>query len=129
MKIAYNIARYLLGFIFLVFGLNGFFHFLPMAPPPGVAGQFLGALFISHYLVVIFFFQLLAAILLLLNRYTPLALAILAPIIVNILCFHAFMAPSGLPLAFLVAILWFLTFASVRSAFAGIFEQHVRQAV
>jgi putative oxidoreductase len=46
---------------------------------------------------------------------------------VNILCFHAFMAPSGLPMAFLVTVLWFATFVSVRPAFAGIFEQRPRQ--
>lgn len=125
MKIVYTVARYLLGFIFLVFGLNGFLHFIPMAPPPGVAGQFMGALFVSHYLVVIFLFELIPALLLLINRYTPLALAILAPIIVNIFFFHAFMAPSGLPLAILVVVLWLLTFASLRSAFAGIFQRRV----
>ena len=46
MKITATIARYLLGLVFLVFGLNGFLHFIPMPPPAGVAGQFLGALFV-----------------------------------------------------------------------------------
>ena len=41
MKIAALVARYLLGFIFLVFGLNGFLHFIPMPPPSGVAGDFM----------------------------------------------------------------------------------------
>ncbi|WP_263383892.1 hypothetical protein [Granulicella arctica] len=127
MKIASTIARYLLGFIFLVFGLNGFLHFIPMPPPPpGPAGQFMGALFISHYLVPIFLLQLVPAILLLAGRYVPLALALLAPVIVNIFLFHALMAPSGLPLALVVTVLWILTFLSVRSAFAGIFQQRVQ---
>jgi AraC-like DNA-binding protein len=39
MKIASVIARFLLGLIFLVFGLNGFIHFIPMPPPTGVAGD------------------------------------------------------------------------------------------
>ena len=47
MKIASTIARYLLGLIFLTFGLNGFLHFIPMPPPTGVAAQFFGALFVS----------------------------------------------------------------------------------
>ncbi|MFL6596440.1 MAG: hypothetical protein ACJ8KF_00540 [Chthoniobacterales bacterium] len=51
MKIITVIARFLLGFIFLVFGLNGFLHFIPAPPPTGIAGQFVGALFVSHYLV------------------------------------------------------------------------------
>src|SRR5207237_7507702 len=82
------IARFLLGFIFLVFGLNGFLHFIPSPPPSGTAGQFVGALFVSHYLVPIFLLQIISAVLLLVNRYVPLALTLLAPIIVNILLIH-----------------------------------------
>ena len=125
MKIASLIARILLGIIFLVFGLNGFLHFIPMPPPSGVAGQFLGSLFVSHYLVVIFLLQVIPAILLLANRYVPLALTLLGPIVVNILLFHALMEPGGLPLAFVVAMLWCITAYSVRPAFAGIFQQRV----
>jgi len=125
MKITAVIARFLLGLIFLVFGLNGFFNFLPMPPPTGVAGQFLGALFVSHYLAVVFALQLIGAVLLLINRYVPLALAILAPIIFNILFFHFLMAPSGVPLALVATILWILAFLSVRSAFAGLLQPQV----
>jgi putative oxidoreductase len=117
------IARFLLGLIFLVFGLNGFLHFIPAAMPSGIAGQFVGALFVSHYLVAVFLFQLMGAILLLINRYVPLALTLLAPIIVNILLFHILMAPSGLPLAIVVTVLWVIVFLSVRSAFTGLFQQ------
>ena len=125
MKITAIIARFLLGFIFLVFGLNGFLHFIPAAMPTGVAGQFVGALFVSHYLAVVFLFQLVAAILLLLNRYVPLALTLLALIIVNILLFHTLMAPSGLPLALVVTLLWVVLFLSVRSAFTGLWQPRV----
>lgn len=125
MKITAVIARFLLGLIFLVFGLNGFFNFLPMPPPTGVAGQFLGALFVSHYLAVVFALQLIGAVLLLINRYVSLALAILAPIIFNILFFHFLMAPSGVPLALVATILWILVFLSVRSAFAGLLQPQV----
>jgi putative oxidoreductase len=120
------IARYLAGVIFLIFGLNGFLNFLPLPSPGGVAGQFMGALYVSHYLWVIFAFQVVAAILLLVNRYVPLAVAILAPVIVNILVFHALMAPSGLPLALFVAVLWALMFANVRPAFAGLFQSRLQ---
>jgi hypothetical protein len=125
MKIASTIARYLLGFIFFVFGLNGFLHFLPSPPPPGLAGQFVGAMFVSHYLSVVFALELIPAILLLINRYVPLALTILGAIIANIVLFHAFLAPSGLPLAVVVTILWFLTAAGVRPAFSGLFQHRV----
>ena len=122
MRIVSTIARYLAGVIFLVFGLNGFLHFIPFPPPTGVAGQFMGALYVSHYVWVIFVFQVIGGLLLLVNRYVPLALAILAPVIVNILTFHVLMAPSGLPVVVLVAILWTAIFIEVRPAFSGLFQ-------
>ena len=125
MKITALIARYLLGLIFLVFGLNGFLHFIPMPPMTGLAAQFMGALFLSHYLVPIFLLQVIPAILLLINRFVPLALVLLAPIIANIVLFHAFMAPEGLPMAIIVTVLWLLTAYGVRSAFAGLLQSRV----
>jgi uncharacterized membrane protein YphA (DoxX/SURF4 family) len=122
MRIASAIARYLLGVIFVVFGLNGFLHFLPMPAPTGVAGQFMGALFQSHYLVVVFLVQLIGGALLLSGFYIPLGLTLLAPVIVNIVCFHAFMDPAGLPMAIVVAVLWFVAYLGVRSAFAGLLQ-------
>jgi putative oxidoreductase len=122
MKIASTIARYLLGLVFLTFGLNGFLHFIPMPPPTGIAAQFFGAVFVSRFYVVIFLAQIIPAVLLLANRYVPLALTILGAVIFNILCFHIFMAPAGLPLAVVVAVFWFLTTWRVRSAFTGILQ-------
>ncbi|MGA8090593.1 MAG: hypothetical protein WCA10_25175 [Terracidiphilus sp.] len=123
MKIVATIARYLLGVIFLVFGLNLMFHFLPNPPmPPGPMANFSTALAESHYSIAVGFFQVAPAILLLINRYVPLALTILAAEIVNIDVFHITMAPSGLPLAAVVSILWLLVFLRVKGAFAGIFE-------
>jgi putative oxidoreductase len=127
MKIASLVARYLLGFIFLVFGLNGFLHFIPTPPPSGVAGDFMIALFESHYLVIIFLLQLIPAVLLLANRFVPLALTLLAPVIVNIICFHALMAPAGLPMALFVTLLWVLVAYGVRSAFAGLLQVRVSE--
>ncbi|HEV2349633.1 MAG TPA: hypothetical protein VG028_07295 [Terriglobia bacterium] len=120
------IARYLAAVIFLVFGLNGFLNFIHFPPPGGIAAQFMGALYVSHYLWVIFAFQVIAGVLLLINRYVPLAVAVLAPVIVNILSFHALMAPSGLPLALFVAVLWVLMFVDVRPAFSGLFQSRLR---
>jgi putative oxidoreductase len=125
MKILTTISRFLLALIFLVFGLNGFLHFIPMPPPTGVAGQFMGAMFVTKYLMFVFAIQMIGAVLLLINRLVPLGLTLLAPVIVNILLFHSLMAPSGLGLALFVAILWGIVFASVRSAFAGIVEGRV----
>ena len=123
MKIASLIARLLLGLIFLVFGLNGFLQFIHMPPPTGVAAQFFGAIFASHYYIVIFAVQVLGGLLLLVNRFVPLALVILGPVIVNIFFFHTLMAPAGIPLAILVVILWVIVAVRNKQHFAGLFTQ------
>ena len=123
MKIASLIARIFLGLIFLVFGLNGFLHFIPMPPPTGIAGQFFGSIFASHYWVVIFGVQVLGGLLLLFNRFVPFALVILGPVIVNIFFFHALMAPAGLPLAIVVVVLWAIVAIRNKQHLAGIFVQ------
>ena len=126
MKIAVLIARILLGLLFAVFGLYGFLHFIPQQPlPTGLAGQYVGALFVSHYLVVVFLLELIGGLLLLANRFVPLALVLLGPVVVNILLFHVCLAPEGLPMALFATVLWFVVFAGVRSAFAGVFVQKV----
>ena len=125
MKILANIGRFLLALVFTIFGLNGFLHFIPMPPPTGVAAQFMGAMFVSKYLLFVFTIQLIAGVLLFSKRYVLLALTLLAPVIVNILLFHVLMNPAGLGLAIFVTILWGVVFASVRSAFAGIFQARV----
>ena len=118
MKTLVLISRILLGLIFLVFGLNGFLHFIPAPMPTGVAGQFFGALFVSHYLTAIFALQLVAGVLLLANRFIVLALAILAPILVNIALFHACMAPAGYAPAVIAVALWSVLFYRERAAFS-----------
>jgi putative oxidoreductase len=123
MKIVTLIARILLGLLFLVFGLNGFLHFIPMTPPAGLAGQYMGALFLSHYLVAVFLLQIVGGALLLANRFIPLALILLGPVLVNILLFHSLMAPEGLPMALFATVLWAILFYSVRRAFAGVLVQ------
>jgi putative oxidoreductase len=123
MKIASTVARYLLGLVFLAAELNGFLNFIPQPPFTGVAAQFFGALFMSRYYVVIFLLQIVPAVLLLATRYVPLSLTILAAIVVNIPCFHIFMAPAGLPPALVVTVLWFVTASTVRPAFAGILQR------
>jgi uncharacterized membrane protein YphA (DoxX/SURF4 family) len=126
MKIVTLVARILLGLIFVVFGLNGFFNFLSMGPmPTGLAGQFVGALALSHYYWVVAALQIAGAALLLVNRFVPLALVLLGPVIVNILCYHVFLNSSGAVLAGLVTVLWLIVFYGNRKHFSGIFVQRV----
>jgi len=124
MKIVFLIARLLLGLIFFVFGLNGFLNFLSMGPmPTGLAGQFMGALFMSHYYWVVAALQIAGGLLLLVNRFVPLALVLLGPVIVNILCYHVFLNHAGAPLAVVVTILWFIVFYGKWQYFSRIFSQ------
>lgn len=123
MKIVTIIARILLGLIFVVFGLNGFLHFIPMPPPTGdAAKQFGTALATTGYFQVIFSLQLLGGLLVLLG-WVPLGLVILCPIIVNILLFHSFMAPEGLPLAIVVSLLALFLIWSYWKNFAGLLRK------
>jgi len=127
MNIVSRIARILLGLLFLVFGLNGFLHFIPMGPlPPGAGGQFIGALGESHFMAVVFALELIPAVLLLMNRYVPLALTLLAPVIVNIVLFHALMAPAGLPPGAIATFLWILAAYNYRSVFTGLLQHRVQ---
>ena len=98
-----------------------------MPPPTGVAGQFFSAIFASHYWVVIFGVQVIGGLLLLINRFVPLALVLLGPVIVNIFFVHAFMAPAGLPLAILVVVLWFILAVRNKQYLAGIFVPRANQ--
>jgi putative oxidoreductase len=126
MKIASTIARFLLGLIFLVFGLNHYLNFIPTGPmPTGLEGQFMGALMESHYMYVVAFFEVVPAILLLVNRYVPLALTFLAPVIFNILLVGILISTIALPMAIILVVLWFLVFYRVRSAFSGLFRERV----
>ena len=123
MKIVALIARILLGLIFVFFGTNIFLQFLPVPPmPPGPMKDFSGAMFVTHYIHVVGFFQVLTGVLLLVNRFVPLALTLLAPVIFNIILTHVLMSPSGIPMALIVTVLWFIVFWRVRSSFQGLFE-------
>lgn len=122
MKIASIIARYLIAFIFIVFGLNGFLHFLPQKLPSSqTAIQYFTVMTASHYLLFVFGMQLIAGALFLFRRTVPLALTLAGPLIVNILLFHALMNPEGIVPGLVVAILWFIIFWQFRTAFRGIF--------
>src|ERR1700751_339191 len=105
MKSAAIIVRILLGFAFVVFGSNIFFHFMPAPPPPAtLAGDFSKALMQSHYIYVVGLLQVIGGLLLLIGRYVPLGLTLLGPVILNILLFHIFLDHTGLPIAIVVGV-------------------------
>ena len=121
MKYVIIIARVLLGLVFVVFGSNAFFHFIPMQPMPEKAAAFIMPLISSGYFYPIAVLQVLGGICLLLGaRFVPLGLTLLGPIIVNIVLFHIFLAPAGLPLALVTAVLALIVLFQYRAAFAGL---------
>lgn len=121
------VARSVLGLLFLVFGLNGFFNFMPMPPLPGRAGEFIGALAAAGYMFpLIKGTEVVAGALLLGGRFVPLALVLLAPVIVNIALFHLILAPGGYGLlALIVGLELYLAWA-YRDSFAGVLRANAR---
>jgi hypothetical protein len=119
MKHLPTIARIILGLAFTVFGLNFFFHFIPQPAPPPAAGAFAGAMFATGYIFhLLKVLEVASGLALLANRFVPLALAVLAPIVVNILFFHAFLAPSGLLVPLVILVLELFLAYCYRDAFA-----------
>lgn len=122
MKIVAIIARVLLGLMFFVFGLNAFFGFFPAPKLEGVWGQFLGALFVSHFVWLIGATQVVSGALFLIGRYVPLAIALSGPVVLNILAYHVTMQRSGAQPAILAAICWIILFWYYRASFASLWE-------
>ncbi|PYL04270.1 MAG: hypothetical protein DME32_02185 [Verrucomicrobia bacterium] len=118
MKILTIIARLLLGLGFVVFGSNAFLHFIPMPEiPQTMAGDFTRVFINSGYANVIGALQVFGGLLLLIGRFVPLALTILGAIIVNILIFHALMAPEAFPPALVFTALELFLVWRYREAF------------
>jgi len=124
MRIAATTARWLLGLIFVVIGLNGFFHFMPGMPPPGPATTFFTAMVLeSHFYILVFGAQLIVGLLLLSNQYVPLAIVVLGAVLANVLTFHITMAPESIAPAIVAALLWVFVAWSIREEFTTLLER------
>jgi uncharacterized membrane protein YphA (DoxX/SURF4 family) len=124
MKYVIVIVRVLLGLLFVVFGLNGFLHFMgPMPEMHGHAGAFITALASSGYIYVIALLQVLGGLCLLLGaRFVPLGLTLLGPVIVNIVLFHVFLEPGGLAMSLVISALALFLLWIYRFKFPAIFQ-------
>ncbi|MEO9484247.1 MAG: DoxX family membrane protein [Ekhidna sp.] len=124
LRIAATVVRYLMGLIFLVFGLNGFLNFLPPPPMEGDLVTFMGGLMASGYFFPLLkATEVLAGVLLLSGFYVPLAIAVLGPITLNIFFVHASMEPSGLPIAIFVFLANLFLAYAYKENFKGIFQK------
>jgi len=117
MKIAAMIARYLLGFGFVAFGLNAFLQFMPPPELPESGGQFMALMFESGYFNWVAVIKIAGGLLLLLGRFVPLGLTLLGPVLVNILLFHVAFDPVGIGMGLLFTVLWFLVFWQYKDSF------------
>jgi putative oxidoreductase len=123
MKYAIHIARILLGLVFVVFGSNAFLHFIPVPPMQGDSGAFMGALIHSGYVYVIAGLQVAGGLCLLIgSRLVPLGLILLGPVIVNIMLYHIFLDPTGLPIACVISALALFLLWIYRYKFPAIFQ-------
>jgi putative oxidoreductase len=115
------IARIIQGLIFTLFSINFFIPFLPPMEPNEQAGAFIGALigsgYLFHFMKVV---ELICGIMLLIGFRVQLALVLLAPIVLNIFLFHAFLEPTGLPVGILIMITEIYLAYHYREAYAGI---------
>ncbi len=127
MKFAVIGARILLGLVFVVFGLNGFFNFIPTPEMNEAAGSFMGALVATGYfMMVVKAVEVAAGLMILTGRFLPLGLIILAPVSVHILLLHAFLDQGGLPMAiFIILAQLFLAWA-YRDSFSGVLQANAK---
>ncbi len=101
------IARILLGLIFTIFGTAGLFNLMP-APdnlPPNMTAFMNGMMATGFFFPLLKISEIVCGLFLLSGYFVPLALIVLAPIVLNIFLVHAFMAPEGLPMALLIGLL------------------------
>jgi uncharacterized membrane protein YphA (DoxX/SURF4 family) len=114
-------ARVVLGLIFLVIGLNGLLHFFSMPYPTGDALTWYGIMAGHHWMNFVSVVQLVAGLLLLVGRFIPLAIALLVPILVNILLYHALLWPHGYALAVVALVLELFLLGVYWRSFAPLF--------
>lgn len=119
------VLRSVLGFIFVAGPLAAIFHLGEPALPPRAAA-FAGALMNTGYMMpLLWSVEILAGLMLLTGILTPVALAMLAPVVVNIAAFHAFLAPGGAAPAIVVISLELVLASQYRRAFAPLFSSHL----
>jgi len=116
-----HVGRVLLGLPFFVFGLNYFIPFMPMPPPPeGPQGAFFAGLVVTHILAAAKVVEVVSGLLLLANRFVPLALTILAPVLIAIVLINAAYNPSQLGLPIVLVLIELALAWHHRHAFAGV---------
>ncbi len=117
-------ARFLFGLIFVVFGLNFFFHFLPMPPLNEPAMAYMMALVNSGYTMnIVKVVEILGGIMVLSGCWLPFGVVILTPIVINIVLFHTFLDTGGAPIAYFLLLMWAILVWGYRNHFKSLFPK------
>lgn len=125
-KVVFLGARVLLGLMFAIFGLNKFLQFMPTPPLPPEAGDFMGGLAQAGYFFpMLAVSEILAGVLLLVGVFVPLALLILAPIVLQILAFHFVLAPAGSLMGIVALVLGLIVAWDYKENFKPLFRKHM----
>jgi uncharacterized membrane protein YphA (DoxX/SURF4 family) len=118
------LARVVLGLIFAVFGVIGLFELGPQPEMSEEAGAFMGAIMDTGYLwPVIKVSEIVCGVLLIAGMFVPLALVVLAPIALNILLFHVFLAPDGSVIGIVILVLGLYIAHQHRESFGGVLRR------
>ena len=117
------IARILLGLMFVFGGVTGLFELAE--PEMGEeATAFMGAIMDTGYLwPAIKVTEIVCGVLLILGAFVPLALVVLAPVVLNILLFHVFLEPSGIPIALFLVVLGLYLAHQQRESFSAVLQR------
>ena len=117
-------ARILLGLIFAVFGTIGLLQLGPAPEMGEEAAAFMGAIMDTGYLwPVIKVTEIVCGVLLILGLFVPLALVGLAPIVLNILLFHIFLAPETVAIGIAAVVLGLYVAHQHRESFSGVLQR------
>ena len=129
MKFAVIGARVLLGLIFVVFGLNGFFNFIPTPEMNESAGSLMGAFVATGYfMLIVKLVEVVSGLMILTGRFVPLGLILLAPVSVHILLFHIFLDQGGLPMAIFIVVMQLFLAWTYRDSFSGVLQANAKPA-
>jgi len=127
MKFAVVGARVLLGLIFVVFGLNGFFNFIPAPELSESAGALMGAFVTTGYfMIVVKLVEVISGLMILTGKYLPLGLILLAPVSVHILFFHIFLDQAGLPMAIFIIVMQLFLAWAYRDSYRGVLQANAK---
>ena len=128
MKIAALVCRLLLGLVFLVFGLNKLYVFMPATMPPGDAGTWSLLMVHHHWMTAVGLVESAGGLFLLFGRFVPLGLTLLGPVCVNILLFQCLFGMAAMVPGYVVAALEIFLLYAYRDYFKQLFTAKAQVA-